>query len=459
MSSCTESVSATSAEELSYQDPNDIVVEILEEHSPQILLRALSRVAVEQLGETGCFEEGGRAAVAEEKAFDLVSRPALSAFLRERLGDSYELRIWQKLLASSTGSLETPWGVSELSVQRGIRQGSVESPLFFACLAEMTVEKTAERFHWKREDTALPGLHLSEALFVDDSILWNSSLSDLGLRTEQWAHTLAECGLRINIEKCALYVSPFHRGGRSITVQGVTLKSGEHLNVMGLQLSVTGTTCRMLAGLLARARDTFWSMKNLLLSDAPIHARIRLMHTVVGGCGLWCISAFFPDQSAQHLVNTFQMQLIISMLKIRRRPDEGWLQFRKRSYRTARAVLWQGQHRRWSSVWCERHWLYLGHLARSLLHDPPPAAGLVCAYRNREWWLSEQAKRDTEGVRHAGKFFPRLMLAETHLDTVAGGPWRFYAQDRAKWAGLVPAWVRFADVPWSSGRQLALAGD
>ncbi|CAE7455558.1 unnamed protein product [Symbiodinium sp. CCMP2592] len=232
-----------------------------------------------------------------EKAFDLVSRPALSAFLRERLGDSYELRIWQQLLASRVG---------------------LESPLFFACLAEMTVEKTAERFHWTREDPALPGLHLSEALFVDDSILWNSSVSDLGLRTEQWAQTLAECGLRINIEKCALYVSPFHRGGRSITVQGVTLESGEHLNVMGLQLSVTGTTCRMLAGLLARARDTFWSMKNLLLSDAPIHARIRLMHKVVGGCGLWCISAFFPEQSAQHLVNTFQMQLIISMLKIKR---------------------------------------------------------------------------------------------------------------------------------------------
>ena len=36
--------------------------------------------------------------------------------------------------------------------------------------------------------------------------------------------------------------------------------------------------------------------------------------------------------SLPSLVNTFQMQLVISMLKIKRRPDEGWLAFELGGY-------------------------------------------------------------------------------------------------------------------------------
>ena len=61
-------------------------------------------------------------------------------------------------------------------MERGVRQGSVESPLFFACLSELTVELAAQTHSWSREDPALPGLHLGEILFVDGPLLWNSSV-------------------------------------------------------------------------------------------------------------------------------------------------------------------------------------------------------------------------------------------------------------------------------------------
>ncbi|CAE7223910.1 unnamed protein product [Symbiodinium sp. CCMP2592] len=391
-----------------------------------------------------------------EKAFDCVSRVALCDYLESKLGRSHELRIWQLLLSRTFLSLETSWGASEIEAQRGIRQGSVESPLFFSCLAELTLESAALEHQWPREDMALPGLRLSEMMFVDDAVLWNSRVATLGQRVAQWAEHLARCGLRINLLKCELYISPHNHGPREITVMGEKLVAKDTLTIMGLPMKVKATTCELLAGLLARARDVFWSMKKLLCSSTPLHARIRLMDKVVAGCGLWCISSFFPEDPAMHMVNTFQLQLIMSMMNLKRGADIGWLDFRKQARRAARAALWQGRHKRWSTVWAERHWSSLGHLARSLLHPVPSAAALMCSYRTREWWTKEKTKKDSERVKHPKAFYARLMLSESKLDTAAEGPWRILAQDRVRWAGRLPAWVELVDVQWASGRQLAL---
>ena len=332
-----------------------------------------------------------------EKAFDNVSRPALSAYLEQRIGRSHELRVWQSLMSRSSAVLETCWGSSELEIQKGIRQGSVESPLFFACLAELTLETAAVECKWPRCDPGLPDLPLSEMMFVDDSILWNSSLRELGQRVEDWARYLARAGLKINLGKCELYVSPYYVGERKLVVGGQTLLARESLTVMGIPMHVHATTCELLAGLLGRARDAFWSMKKLMCSQSPLHARIKLMEKVVAGTGLWYISAFFPEHSALHLVNTFQLQLVISMMGLKRGAQEGWLLHRKKAYRAARGALWKGGHRRWSTIWCERHWGYLGHLSRGMLHIPTTAATTLSAFRNIEWWNQEKQKK--EGVR------------------------------------------------------------
>ena len=69
-------------------------------------------------------------------------------------------------MSRSSAVLETCWGSSELEIQKGIRQGSVESPLFFACLAELTLETAVVECNWPRCDPGLPDLPLSEMMRV-----------------------------------------------------------------------------------------------------------------------------------------------------------------------------------------------------------------------------------------------------------------------------------------------------
>ena len=265
---------------------------------------------------------------------------------------------------------------------------------------------------------------------------------------------LRESGLRINLGKCQLYVSPHNTSQGKLTIHDTELTSDDHLNIMGLRFKVQQTTSDILATLLARARDKFWGCFHLLGSRASLHGRLRLMERVCAGAGLWCIAAFYPEKTAQEVLNSFQLQLVVYMMKLKRGAGEDWLTHRKRVYRTARETLWRGGHRRWSTIWAERFWLYQGHVARGINIQPPLASSLLSNFRTLAWWQKEQRK--PEGMRHQGKFFARMTLEEKAMDLVAGEQWRARAQKREEWRGLLPNWISHVDVPWASGRQRSL---
>ena len=389
-----------------------------------------------------------------EKAFDCVSKEALMAYVKSKIGKSHEARCWQRLLGKSEAHLHTAWGDSTLRLHHGIRQGAIESPLLFTNLAEWTLEETATRYAWPREDPHLKGLRLTELMFVDDATLWQTSLPSLAKRVEQWMVVLREAGLRINLGKCQLYVSPHNKEGGKLVVGGTQLKSDSHLNIMGIRFVVNQTTCELISPLLARARDKFWGGFHLLGSKATLHGRLRMLERVCGGAGLWCIAAFYPEKTALQAVNSFQLQLVVHMMKLKRGEGEDWLTHRKRVYRAAREALWRGNHKRWSTLWAERFWLYQGHVARGLHVRPPMASSLASYFRNGSWWREEQ--RNPQGLRHTGKFYARLTLEENEMDAGAGGPWREQAQLRDEWKGRCQGWVSRVDVPWASGRQTML---
>ncbi|CAE7946668.1 unnamed protein product, partial [Symbiodinium sp. KB8] len=349
-----------------------------------------------------------------EKAFDLVSKPSLMKYIKSKIGKSFEARCWQRLLNKSEAHLHTAWGDSTLQLNNGIRQGAVESPLFFTNLAEWTLEETARRYSWPREDALLRGLKITELMFVDDATLWQSSLPALAKRVEQWMTVLRE-------------------SGGKMTVHGFELVGDNRLNIMGLNFAVQQTTCDILSALLARARDKFWGCFHLLGSRAPLHGRLKMLERVCGGAGLWCIAAFYPEKTAQHMVNSFQLQLVVYMMKLKRGTGEDWLTHRKRVYRAAREVLWRGTHKRWSTLWAERFWLYQGHVARGVHTAPPLACSLLSYFRDNTWWKAEQ--QNPHGERHRGQFYARLTIDENDMDAVAGGAWREKAQLRDEWRG------------------------
>ena len=175
---------------------------------------------------------------------------------------------------------------------------------------------------------------------------------------------------------------------------------------------------------------------------------------MLGNTALRCSSAFQPDQLALKTVNVLQSQLAIWSMRLSKKRDEGWLDFRLRSFRAARWAIYRFMGLRWSTRWLQSAWDYAGHRARSGRWDPPTPSGVLDAFRTLEWWQSGQNSKN--GLRHPARFYPKLMREERDLNAAAGGAWRDLAMNREGWKGRRQVWVDQQDLPWSSHTQLAI---
>ena len=108
------------------------------------------------------------------KAFDRLDRKALITQLEARIGPGAELQCWKGLLWTTRGCLQTPWVSSTVEMNRGIKQGSIESPSFFGHVTEIVLAISVETQVWKSQPKVLEGMDAEEMLFVGDG-LWSRS--------------------------------------------------------------------------------------------------------------------------------------------------------------------------------------------------------------------------------------------------------------------------------------------
>ena len=389
-----------------------------------------------------------------KKAFDTVHKGKLISKLRARLGDTAEMACWERLILDTRATLLSPWGQSDFDLFSGIKQGAVESPSFFSLLMEEALDETAEAHEWVKLRRLFQDFEHENALFMDDGLLWGPDTGVVAVRLEQFLRTLSQYGLEVNVKKCQLYCSRDVPGAQELQVAGYLLKSVDAIDVMGLRMRKGMTVCELIQPLLARAKTKFWSVKHLLRCKSPLPGRLALFERVVAGAGLWCLAASPPDNAAMGLLNAMQTMLLGWMLRLSKYPDETWLQFKQRSVRASRCVLHRWGFCRWSTLWLRKWWDYSGHRVRAVLSDSPPLSSLLDQFRTLSWWRRQQ--NSSTGVKRGGRHYAKLTIMEESMNKPCGGYWRDVAHDRGRWKGLRDIWVQQNDLPWTSGRQLAL---
>ena len=271
-------------------------------------------------------------------------------------------------------------------------------------------------------------------------------------RIRQFMVLLSEFGLSLNGAKYQLLLSPHWFGPQHIQIAGARVEASECLEViMGLRMRVGMST----SALLSAARNKFWANKHLLRARTPLFGRLKLMERIAGGSALWCFAAIPPDKSSLGLLNSCQMLLVAWAMRLGNRADETWETFRKRAFRSAKAMLHAAHIERWGTTWLRRWWGYSGHRARSMLRDALPVNAHLDSFRTLEWWQHERRKRD--GLQHTHQdHFPKLMNVERTMDRAVGGQWRVTAQNRQTWKTYEQRFVDLLDIPWASGRQTQL---
>ncbi|CAE7949425.1 unnamed protein product, partial [Symbiodinium sp. KB8] len=191
----------------------------------------------------------------------------------------------------------------------------------------------------------------------------------------------------------------YNRGPTHVSISGVRVDASSHLEVMGLDMRVGMSMTELIGPLLTRARNKFWANKHLLRSNTSLRQRIHLLERTCGGAALWCVAALPPDRSALGILNACQMQLVFWAMRLGKRLGEGWENFHKRAYRSARSAIHAAGLERWGTTWLRRWWRFSGHRARGQLREAPPISSHLDGFRTLEWWQAEQRRRD--GLQHA----------------------------------------------------------
>ena len=174
----------------------------------------------------------------------------------------------------------------------------------------------------------------------------------------------------------------------------------------------------------------------------------------MGNAALWNSCAFYPEYLAQESLNQMLTQFVVWMLRLGKRSEETWDEFRRRSVRRARVLIHRHLRCRWSTKWVERFWGYMGHVARGLDRVSPLASSIMNSFRDLEWWTLEQA--NPFGRRHHGRFRAKLGPYDGKMNSVLPKPWREAARDREGWRNACRTWTQQIDVPWCSGTQFAV---
>ncbi|OLQ00668.1 Retrovirus-related Pol polyprotein from type-2 retrotransposable element R2DM [Symbiodinium microadriaticum] len=255
------------------------------------------------------------------KAYDMVDRPALLGRLRQAMGDGPTFRSWHALLAETDAVLQTGWDCSRLQLDRGIKQGSIESPALFSYLAEQILEDTKAEFSWADRAQVFPGLALEESLFMDDGCVWAPSSAALGRKLEEWSTVLLRAGLALNPSKCKVYFSPYADKSKPVIVQGKPIPSLPSFTIMGVPFRVGASSAELLAPFVQRAKDKFWSLKHLFRARTQLKGRVQLLDRVIGNLVLWCMAALTPDAGGMQVLNSLQLQLVVWCMRVGKRAE------------------------------------------------------------------------------------------------------------------------------------------
>ena len=342
-----------------------------------------------------------------------------------------------------------PWTSFDVVSNSGVRQGSVESPGLFSRLVDsilVEVEQVPTGF-------LLPEIGCDSMAFMDDILAFKGSMSSMQDFVCRLLPRLSAAGLQLQPEKCQL-ICVGEVGGAFLDLDGTRLFQ-QDLTILNIPVGTHIGDADVLGSAIEKARRKFQATREILLSGAPLRARLAILDKVVWGSLRWMAGCLCPAPRLQHLLNTFQLECIKTVMKQRWKGEGLFTAFDIQCRRNARYILHRLRGLRWGDDMIQMYWNYLGRRTRNGYHHTPAISGLLSHFRGLSWWTRQQGLGS--GERHRGRFFPVLMTQERQVARACNTDQkRACAVDRMNWKRCGDRFAARLRVPWASGRQPAL---
>ena len=334
-----------------------------------------------------------------------------------------------------------------IRILRGVRQGDPMSPALFNNATRIVFRELKEKWRAEGKGTMICGdgvVKSTHCMFADDTTLLASSRDSLIEMIKDVRSALAQHGLNLNLDKCLAQATSGDT--QPLIVEGAQIpmvSASEGFKVLGTQFTLLGRSSTDLKCRIAAAWAKFHTLWPLLgKRDGNLGKRLRLFDTCVGQTVLWCSESRVLTKSEKRLLQSTQRKMLRRIAGPRRRPEEDWVQWVRRSTRAALKEAREANVRLWLETHLRSKWSWAGHVLRM---SADRIARRAATWRDSQWQRAEE--QIPVRFRTRRPFRTRWFRWEDELCRFAQDrcalAWQDVVQDRDEWQSWTSEFVKF----------------
>jgi hypothetical protein len=292
----------------------------------------------------------------------------------------------------------------EFSMDSGVLQGNVLSPLLFAIVIDFVMKETAGGRQMGIE--WVDGKKLMDLDYADDLVLMSDNLEEIREILDRMVRLAKGVGLKINAGKTKSMRNDF-ACQNEILLNGEPLEDVENFKYLGVNINKSGSLEKEFKERIKKANQTVGMLSRIWKSNRlSIHIKIRLYISLVRSVLLYGFESWYDNQNISNRFRIFENKVLRRILGIK------WSdRIRNTTIREVTEVPCVDR------VIMDARWRWLGHVMR----------------RDNDRLVKQNVLYQPIGTRRLGR--PSPTWKKTMMNE-AGDGWNnveVISQDRAQW--------------------------
>jgi len=252
-----------------------------------------------------------------QKAFDRVKHDKLLEVMEKANIPELERRLILNLYWRQHASVRWNGEVSrDVTVERGVRQGCVISPLLFNLYSEFMIREAMEDM----EGITFNGINFTDLRYADDAVLLADKRKKLQKMIDRLNETCKEYGMEINVKKTKVMIINKAKTStgtkRHVMLNGVPLEQVTRFKYLGSWITDDARNDIDITARIGMAKASFWQNKELMRRNIRFKTKLRVLNSYVFsvlnyGCESWTL-----NHAMRKKVTAFEMWCYRRMLKI-----------------------------------------------------------------------------------------------------------------------------------------------
>lgn len=251
-----------------------------------------------------------------QKAFDRVKHDELISLLAEIGIDDKDQRIIKNIYYNQTANIKVDNQLTEaISIERGVRQGCILSPMLFNVYSERIFKQALEEYD---EGILINGERLNNIRYADDAVVFADSMEGLQTLMARITEISQNYGLDLNTKKTKyMVITKRPILNTQLMINQQPIERVESYTYLGTNINSQWDHSVEIKQRIAKARAAFIKMSTVLRSrDLPLKTKIFVLQCYTFPVLLYGTEAWTLSEASMKKLEAFEMWCYRRILRI-----------------------------------------------------------------------------------------------------------------------------------------------